>query len=776
MAQHDKKHKLNEVTKTLSAPSVAIPKNGVPAMLQQLPQPQGAPLNLSSPSNQQPRGTTMISPLSPVSVTPPPAHGAVVKASTSPQHKDVVKTKGTFFPSSGLSAAATAAVNAAIEATKAKMAASGQALPVGLGGTATSAPILVTQAPGITMTAGNLITIAPKPRVQIAGAQSANLPAGVNPAALGGINPAVGGLPLTMLLQQKGPNSVPQLNWLTMKMKMHFDVTQNCGRPFCKLKKKDHYHCYDCNQAFSDPVRLRSHVVKHGLKVDKSENVQHPMLNPALLNNPALSGLSARLQVNNVNANNNPLSEPQKTEDKVKNTGGRILNISREDAHNYSSVNNESEDDEFTDEEDVNPSSSLNLNPNTFSTMLNKSASSSLRMNEDSQEATAGASSTGGPVGRIANQALNLAILTNGRQNFSDEEVDAQNENEEVEKDLEKEMEADEEEEEEKEKHNGINEENLEENKSGMSVTENVNGDNEHDAGEGDDEQMNESIVENVDGKRSRRSGRKRSAPKPHTDFINSDTAYAKQRKIDLSSKGKVKNAPTKGSRTSPRAKVNEQREIRNSAHGKLMPPIVNTADTNNAQVNHANVEMDPAKLQALTDQLNEVNALISQEKEEDAKVLSAPAKVGPPPLEGFKWHQFTEDCGVVRCAYRYSSSHWHCMKPHCAYGMSDRSRATAHLQKHATMQELLGEDFEHYSAKSNCDRPDCEHAMTTAHFHCLKCAFITTITNKVQVRQNNTFYFILFYFILFYWGHLCNFREEKRGRWYFLSFSLNII
>ena len=743
MAQHDKKHRLNEATKTLSAPAVAIPKTGVPAILQQLPQPQGAPLNLSSPTSQHPRGTTMISPLSPINVTPPPAHGGAVKPTVNPQHKDetVVKTKGTFFPSSGLSAAATAAVNAAIEATKAKMAASGQPLPVGLGGTASSAPILVTQAPGVNITAGNLITIAPKPHVQIAGAPPAGLPAGVNPV-LGGINPALGGLPLTMLLQQKGPNSIPQLNWLTMKMKMHFDISQNCGRPFCKLKKKDHYHCYDCNQAFSDPVRLRSHVVKHGLKVDKSENVQHPMLNPALLNNPALSGLSARLQVNNITTNNTPVAQPPKQEEKVKKVGGRILNISREDANNYSSVNNEdSEDDEFTDEDEMDPgSSSLNLNPNTFSTMLNKSASSSLRMNEDSQEASAGAAGNAASVARGANGAINLSTLTNGRQKFSDEEIESENDgnlmmNGEVEKDLEKEMEADEEEEEkhgkeERERLNGMNEEDVEENKSG----ENANGDDEHDGVDGDDEQMNESITENVGGKRSRRSGRKRSAPKPHTDFINSDAAYAKQRKIDLGSKGKVKNAPTKGSRSSPRAKVVEQREIKNSAQVKSIPPKVNTADTDQAQVNNANIEMDPAKLEALTAQLNEVNALISQEKGQDAKVSPPPVKTGPPPLEGFKWHQFTEDCGVMRCAYRYSSSHWHCMKPHCAYGMSDRSRATAHLQKHATMQELLGDDFEHYSAKSNCDRPDCEHAMTTAHFHCLKCAFITTITNKVQV------------------------------------------
>ena len=45
--------------------------------------------------------------------------------------------------------------------------------------------------------------------------------------------------------------------------KMHFSTTENCGRPFCKLKKRDHFHCSLCNQAFSDNARLSHHWLKH---------------------------------------------------------------------------------------------------------------------------------------------------------------------------------------------------------------------------------------------------------------------------------------------------------------------------------------------------------------------------------------------------------------------------------------------------------------------------------------------------------------------------------
>lgn len=36
-----------------------------------------------------------------------------------------------------------------------------------------------------------------------------------------------------------------------------------CGRPFCKLKKREHYHCQLCNQAFSEQDKLGPHLQKH---------------------------------------------------------------------------------------------------------------------------------------------------------------------------------------------------------------------------------------------------------------------------------------------------------------------------------------------------------------------------------------------------------------------------------------------------------------------------------------------------------------------------------
>ena len=595
----------------------------------------------------------MVSPLqSPVTVTPPPAHNA--KPQTSQQspfagdkESSVVKTKGTYFPMSGLSSVESAAVSAAM-AVKAQM-------ETGAVRGVSGAALLASPAPNVTVTAaGNLINIAPKPiSTQVTAA-------GVNPE----------GLPLQMLLQQRGPQSAPQLNWLTMKMKMHYGVLQNCGRPFCKLKKKDHYHCFDCNQAFSDPVRLRSHVTKHGLKVDKSEKVQQPMLNPALLGNPAII-----VPPNQVAAN-----EAEQLRKKLANGSG-IINITPEDVNNYTAMNDENEDDEFDEEEDINVSSSLNLNPNTFSNMLSRSAK--LSMNDGflgvKKTVLESAMDLSSPNGHDEEASEEENAEDDGEGEEGGESFDADDSSLMVNEDVQRTNDA------------FNNELNVTVDKNiALSKAQGING------------RTDTVVKKSRKGGSGRRSSRKRSAPK-NDDFIDSDAAYTKQRKIDLKIKSKPKTPPK--SRSSPRARVIEQsQESKRLARTRLQE------------------NLDVAEDSAVE------NNVVSKVTGDSNKIAQESS------LEGFRRYPFGEECGAPRCAYRLSGSHWHCDEPNCSFGLNDRSRAAAHTQKHAQVKAMLGKDFEHYSAKSNCNRPDCEHAMCSAHFHCKKCTYITTITNKVQV------------------------------------------
>ena len=81
-------------------------------------------------------------------------------------------------------------------------------------------------------------------------------------------------LPLASLLRQKTAGATPPLNWAHLLLRMRHEAEANCGRPFCKLKRREHFHCFECNNAFSDVMRLRTHIIKHGVLIDPENNIQ----------------------------------------------------------------------------------------------------------------------------------------------------------------------------------------------------------------------------------------------------------------------------------------------------------------------------------------------------------------------------------------------------------------------------------------------------------------------------------------------------------------------
>jgi len=113
------------------------------------------------------------------------------------------------------------------------------------------------------------------------------------------------------------------------------------------------------------------------------------------------------------------------------------------------------------------------------------------------------------------------------------------------------------------------------------------------------------------------------------------------------------------------------------------------------------------------------------------------------PVPDGYVRFRFNEDCQYPHCGYREHQTHFHCMRPDCGYSFCDKTRFVQHTARHERLDTLMGGDFQQYRANVACGRPGCLYTASlgtvqnkASHFHCLKCDFVCTDTNKVVAHR----------------------------------------
>ncbi|KAI8041819.1 hypothetical protein M5D96_006088 [Drosophila gunungcola] len=123
----------------------------------------------------------------------------------------------------------------------------------------------------------------------------------------------------------------------------------------------------------------------------------------------------------------------------------------------------------------------------------------------------------------------------------------------------------------------------------------------------------------------------------------------------------------------------------------------------------------------------------------------------------GYLKFRFNEDCGFERCGYRNHQSHFHCNRRDCHYSFCDKTRFVQHTARHERMDTLMGEDFLQFRANMQCGVASCSYAASagrtgetthlnrldptaasrkTSHFHCRKCDYVCTDSNKVVAHR----------------------------------------
>ncbi|XP_045465819.1 zinc finger protein castor homolog 1-like isoform X1 [Harmonia axyridis] len=113
------------------------------------------------------------------------------------------------------------------------------------------------------------------------------------------------------------------------------------------------------------------------------------------------------------------------------------------------------------------------------------------------------------------------------------------------------------------------------------------------------------------------------------------------------------------------------------------------------------------------------------------------------PVPEGYLRFRFNEDCHYQHCGYREHQTHFHCQRQDCGYSFCDKTRFVQHTARHERLDTLMGGDFQQYRANVACGRPECSYTSSlgstqnkASHFHCLKCDFVCTDTNKVVAHR----------------------------------------
>ncbi|XP_015043317.2 uncharacterized protein [Drosophila pseudoobscura] len=126
----------------------------------------------------------------------------------------------------------------------------------------------------------------------------------------------------------------------------------------------------------------------------------------------------------------------------------------------------------------------------------------------------------------------------------------------------------------------------------------------------------------------------------------------------------------------------------------------------------------------------------------------------------GYLKFRFNEDCGFDRCGYRNHQSHFHCNRRDCHYSFCDKTRFVQHTARHDRMDTLMGDDFQQFRANMRCGVASCCYASgcpeetpasrqrrespgaggaalkKTSHFHCRKCDYVCTDSNKVVAHR----------------------------------------
>lgn len=67
-------------------------------------------------------------------------------------------------------------------------------------------------------------------------------------------------------------------------------------------------------------------------------------------------------------------------------------------------------------------------------------------------------------------------------------------------------------------------------------------------------------------------------------------------------------------------------------------------------------------------------------------------------------------------------ASHFHCLK--CDFVCTDTNKVVAHRRQHQKLDSIQAAGFEKFTPSQICRVPNCQHSGKQTHYHCLQCQY----------------------------------------------------
>jgi hypothetical protein len=80
------------------------------------------------------------------------------------------------------------------------------------------------------------------------------------------------------------------------------------------------------------------------------------------------------------------------------------------------------------------------------------------------------------------------------------------------------------------------------------------------------------------------------------------------------------------------------------------------------------------------------------------------------------------------------SSSHFHCLK--CDYYCTDTNKVVAHRRQHQKLDSIMAAGFDKYTPTQFCSASGCSHNGKQTHYHCRECQYAVLGLSQMEAHK----------------------------------------